>query len=155
MAEKENSIKIVAKNKKAFFNYEIEESLECGIELKGTEVKSIRAGKLSFADCYARIIDFELILKGLHISPYDFGNLNNHDPDRDRKLLAHKQEIKRLKQKVDEQGLSLVPLKFYLKRGIVKLELGIGKGKKLYDKRESIKRRDQKRDEDREMRNRY
>lgn len=155
MAEKDTAIKIIAKNKKAFFNYEITESLECGIELKGTEVKSIRAGKLSFTDCYARIINFELILKGLHISPYDFGNLNNHDPDRDRKLLAHKQEIKRLKRKVDEKGLTLVPLKFYLKRGIVKIELGVCKGKKMHDKRESIKRRDQKRDADREMRNRY
>jgi len=155
LAEKDTAIKIIAKNKKAFFNYEITESLECGIELKGTEVKSIRAGKLSFTDCYARIINFELILKGLHISPYDFGNLNNHDPDRDRKLLAHKQEIKRLKRKVDEKGLTLVPLKFYLKRGIVKIELGVCKGKKMHDKRESIKRRDQKRDADREMRNRY
>jgi len=152
---KKTADKSLARNKKAFFNYTITESLECGIELKGTEVKSIKIGKLAFSDSYARIIDFELILIGLHISPYTHGNIHNHDPDRNRKLLAHKQEIKRIKRKVDEKGLTLVPLKFYLKNGKVKVELGLCKGKKTHDKRESIKSKDLKREADREMRNRF
>ncbi len=145
----------IAKNKKAYFNFEVEESFEAGIELKGTEVKSIKLGKISFTDAYARIINGELILKGLHISPYTHGNIHNHEPDRDRRILAHKREIKRLKRKVDEKGLTLVPLKFYLKRGIVKVEMGVCKGKKVYDKRESIKNRDLKRETDRELKDRY
>ena len=100
-------------------------------------------------------LDGEIILKGFHISPYSHGNIHNHDPDRDRKLLAHKREIKRLKRKIDEKGLTLVPLKFYLKQGIVKVELGLCKGKKIHDKRESIKNRDLKREIDRELSGRY
>ncbi|MBN1798974.1 MAG: SsrA-binding protein SmpB [Spirochaetales bacterium] len=144
--------KTLAVNKKARFNYAVTESLECGIELKGTEVKSVKQGKFSFSDCYAKIDNHELWLIALHITPYTFGNRFNHDPDRPRKLLVHKQEIKRLKRKVQEKGLTLIPLRFYLKRSIVKLELGVCKGKKLVDKREDIKKRDIKRDLERELR---
>ena len=154
MAEGEG-IKILAENRRARFQYEIEDTLECGIELKGTEVKSMRAGKFSFSDSYARIINDELILVGFHISPYAFGNIHNHDPDRNRRLLVHKQEIKKFKRKIDERGYTLIPLKFYLKNGKVKLLIGIGKGKQAKDKRESIKKRDQMRDAEREFRKRY
>ena len=154
MAEGEG-IKILAENRRARFQYEIEDTLECGIELKGTEVKSMRAGKFSFSDSYARIINDELILVGFHISPYAFGNIHNHDPDRNRRLLVHKQEIKKFKRKIDERGYTLIPLKFYLKNGKVKLLIGIGKGKQARDKRESIKKRDQMRDAEREFRKRY
>lgn len=116
MAKEEIDIKILADNRRARFQYTIEDTLECGIALQGTEVKSMRNGKFSFSDSYARIISDELILVGFHISPYTFGNLFNHEPDRNRKLLVHKQEIKRLKRKVDEKGYTLVPLKFYLKK---------------------------------------
>ncbi len=150
-----DGIKILAENRKARFQYAIEDTLECGIELKGTEVKSMRAGKFSFSDSYARIINNELILVGFHISPYAFGNIHNHDPDRNRRLLVHKQEIKKFKRKVDERGYTIVPLKFYLKNGKVKLLIGIGKGKQAQDKRESIKKRDQMRDAEREFRKRY
>jgi SsrA-binding protein len=154
MAQDGESIKILAKNRKARFNFEIEDTIECGIELKGTEVKSIRAGKMSFADSYARVIDGELYLLGFHITPYDHGNIFNHEPVRERKLLAHAQEIKRLQRRIDERGFTLVPLRIYLKKGMVKVELGLGRGKKLHDKRESIKQKDLKREADREMRNR-
>ena len=150
-----DGIKILAENRRARFQYEIEDTLECGIELKGTEVKSMRAGKFSFSDSYARIINDELILVGFHISPYAFGNINNHDPDRNRRLRVHKQEIKKFKRKIDERGYTLIPLKFYLKNGKVKLLIGIGKGKQARDKRESIKKRDQMRDAEREFRKRY
>ncbi len=145
----------LARNRKARFNFAIEESMECGIELKGTEVKSMKAGRFSFSDAYARIANDEIWLIGFHISPYEQGNIYNHDPDRDRKLLLHKQEIKRLRRKVDERGYTLVPTSFYLKRGIVKVELGLGKGKRVVDKRETIKQRDLKREADREMSGRY
>jgi len=151
----EDKVKFLAVNRKARFNYTVLDSIECGIELKGTEVKSMRGSRFSFSDSYARIDNNELWLFGFHISPYPFGNRFNHDPDRPRKLLVHKQEIKRLKRKVDEKGLTLVPLKFYLKRGLVKLEIGVCKGKRLFDKREDIKRRDQKRDAEREFKNRF
>lgn len=150
------SIKILADNRKARFNYAVEESLEVGIELKGTEVKSMRAGKFSFTDSFAVITnDDELVLQKLHISAYDFGNRFNHEPDRHRKLLAHKAEIIKLRRKVDEKGMTLIPLKFYLKGGRVKLELGICKGKKLHDKRESIKSRDVKRDLQRDFKGKF
>lgn len=145
--------KLLADNRKARFNYTVEDAIECGIALHGTEVKSMKSGRFSFSDAYARVKDEELWLVGFHISPYPFGNLYNHDPDRERKLLVHKREIKRLKRKTDERGYTLVPLKFYLKRGIVKMELGVCLGKKSYDKREAIKQRDQMRDAQREMRN--
>jgi SsrA-binding protein len=148
----QSSEKNLAINKKAKFNYTVEESLECGIELKGTEVKSVKGGKFSFSDCYAKIENEELWLVGLFISPYDFGNRFNHEPSRPRKLLVHKKEIKRLKRKVQEKGLTLVPMRFYLKRSLVKIELSVCKGKKLVDKREEIKKRDIKRDLEREFR---
>lgn len=155
MPKDQEGIKILADNRKARFDYSILESLECGIELVGTEVKSLKTGRFSFTDAYAKIRDGELFLVGFHITPYPFGNIFNHDPDRERRLLVHKQEIKRLKRKTDEKGYTLIPLKAYLKRGIVKIELGIAVGKKLYDKRETMKERDQKRDLQREFRNRY
>ena len=143
--------KLLATNRRARFNYSVEESLECGIELRGTEVKSLKEGKFSFSDAYAKIENGEIWLVGLHITPYRFGNIHNHDPERPRKLLAHRQEIKKLTRKVVERGLTLVPLSFYLKSGLVKLELGVCRGKKVVDKREAIKRRDQKRDTERAL----
>ncbi len=154
MAESDG-IKILAENRRARYQYAIEDTLECGIELQGTEVKSMRSGKFSFSDSYARIINNELILVGFHISPYEFGNIHNHDPDRNRRLLVHKQEIKRFKRKIDERGYTLIPLKFYLKKGKVKLLIGIGKGKQTQDKRETIKKRDQMRDAEREFRRQF
>ncbi|WP_455381734.1 SsrA-binding protein SmpB [Salinispira pacifica] len=148
-------IKVLGNNKKAYYDYHVDDTIECGISLQGTEVKSIKDNRFSFSDSYARIRDDELWLIGFHISVYPFGNIFNHEPDRDRKLLVHRQEIKRLRRRVDEKGFTLIPLKFYLKRGLVKLELGICKGKKSYDKREAIKARDQKRDAEREFRDRF
>jgi len=144
--------KILAMNRKARFNYTVEDTLECGIELRGTEVKSMKERSFSFTDSYAKIDNGELWLIGLHVTPYKFGNIYNHEPNRSRKLLVHRQEIKRLSRKVNERGLTLVPLSFYLSRGIVKLELGICRGKRVVDKRQDIKRRDQKRDAERALR---
>jgi len=152
MAKTDDGIKVLAFNRKARFNYAIQESFECGIALKGTEVKSIKEGRFSFADSYASVEKNELWLVGFHVTPYAFGNRVNHDPLRKRKLLVHRKEIKRLARIIDERGLTLVPLKFYLKRGIVKCELGIAKGKKLFDKRDDIRKRDQKREIEREYR---
>jgi SsrA-binding protein len=149
---KEGGIKVLAVNKKARFNFSIEESFECGLSLVGTEVKSIKDGRFSFADAYALVENDELWLIDFHVTQYTYGNRVNHDPLRRRKLLVHKKEIKRLRRIVDEKGLTLVPLKFYLKRGLIKCELGIAKGKKLFDKREDIKKRDQKREIEREYR---
>lgn len=151
----DGGIKVLASNRRAFFNYTVEDRLECGIALKGTEVKSIKESKFSFRDSYAKIENDELWLISLHVTPYTFGNIHNHDPDRRRKLLAHRQQIKRLRRKVDEKGLTLVPLKFYLKSGLVKVELGICRGKRTVDKRHAIKAKDLKRDAEREMRQRY
>ena len=144
--------KVLAVNRKARFNYAIEDTVDCGIELKGTEVKSMKEGSFSFSDSHAKIENGELWLVGMHITPYRFGNIYNHEPDRTRKLLVHRQEIKRLNRKVRERGLTLVPISFYLSRGLVKLELGICRGKKTFDKREEIKRRDLKREAERELR---
>ncbi len=138
----DEKVKTLLVNKKARFNFFIEETIECGIELQGTEVKSLRENRFSFGDSYARIKDNQLWLIALHISPYTFGNLNNHDPDRDRKLLVHKEEIRKLRKKVEEKGFTLVPVRLYLKNGLIKVELGICRGKKLFDKRETIKQRD-------------
>ena len=151
MAKTDEGIKVLAFNRKARFNYAIEESFECGLVLKGTEVKSIKEGRFSFADSYASVDKNELWLVGFHVTPYAFGNLANHDPLRRRKLLVHRKEIKRLGRIIDEKGLTLVPLKFYLSRGYVKCELGIAKGKKLFDKRDDIRKRDQKRELEREF----
>ncbi|MBN2351139.1 MAG: SsrA-binding protein SmpB [Spirochaetales bacterium] len=153
-APKKNDVKVLAVNKKARFEYEVIENLECGLELAGTEVKSIKAGQFSFADAYAKVENDELWLVALHVTPYVFGNIHNREPARQRKLLAHKQEIKRLKRKTDEKGLTLVPMRFYLKKGIVKVEIATCRGKKLHDKRQSIKARDVKRDIDRDFRKR-
>jgi len=144
--------KVLALNRKARYNYTVEDTLECGIELRGTEVKSMKERSFSFTDAYAKIESGELWLVGLHVTPYKFGNIYNHEPNRTRKLLVHRQEIKRLSRKVNERGLTLVPLSFYLKRGIVKLEVGICRGKRVVDKRQDIKRRDQKRDAERAIR---
>lgn len=151
----EEGVKLLADNRRARFNYTVTEKIECGIELQGTEVKSMRNGKFSFTDSYAIVKNLELWLIGLHISPYDFGNINNHEPDRNRKLLAHKQEIKRFSRKIDEKGFTLVPLRIYLKKGRIKVEIGLCRGKNLQDKRETIKERDDKRAVDREIRNSF
>ena len=143
--------KVVAQNKKARHDYFIEQSLEAGIVLSGTEVKSIRLGKVNLKDCYAMIENGEVLIKAMHISPYEQGNIFNKDPLRDRKLLLHKSEITRLIGYTQQKGLALIPLQMYFKRGKVKIELGIAKGKKLYDKREDIAERDAKRDIDRKL----
>ncbi len=148
MAEKYSEI---IKNKKARFNYEILETLEAGIVLKGTEVKSLRQKKVSIQEAYARIMNGEVYITGLTISHYEQGNRFNHETDRDRKLLLHRQEIKRLTGKLKEKGLTLVPLKLYFKEGRVKVELGLGRGKAKYDKRAAIKKRDSDRDLARDM----
>jgi SsrA-binding protein len=152
MGKSDGGIKILGVNRKARFNYSIDETFECGLVLVGTEVKSMKEGRLSFADSYALVQKDELWLIDFHVTPYAYGNRVNHDPLRRRKLLVHRKEIKRLKRIVDEKGLTLVPLKFYLKRGIIKCELGIAKGKKLFDKRDDIRKRDQKRELEREFR---
>jgi len=139
------SEKIIVNNKKAYFNFFIDETFECGIELKGSEVKSIRQGKINVQDAYAMIIDGEMILKNLHISPYEKSSVFAVDPDRDRRLLLHKREIIKLKKKVEQRGFSLVPTKIYFKDSYVKVEIGLARGKKLYDKRESIQEKEQKR----------
>lgn len=143
----------IAQNRKARFNYSIEDSIECGIVLEGTEVKSFRAGNVSFPDAFAEIRDGEVWIMGLHITPYVYSSIFNHDPDRPKKLLLHRDEIKRLIRKVDEKGFTLIPLDFYLKNGRVKVNLGICKGKKLFDKRSDIRDRDLNRDLQREFRN--
>ena len=134
------------KNKKANFDYFIEETIECGIELKGTEIKSLRNGSGDLKDTFALIRNGEVFLHNMYISKYEEGNIFNHDERRTRKLLLHKNEIKKIKEKVDREGYSLVPLKAYLVKNKVKVLLGVGKGKKLYDKRETIKERDLKRE---------
>ena len=134
------------KNKKANFDYFIEETIECGIELKGTEIKSLRNGSGDLKDTFALIRNGEVFLHNMYIAKYEEGNIFNHDERRTRKLLLHKNEIKKLKEKVDREGYSLVPLKAYLVKNRVKILLGLGKGKKLYDKRETIKERDLKRE---------
>ncbi len=136
----------IVQNKKARFEYEILDTIEAGIVLKGTEVKSVRLKKVNIQDAYARIKDGEAFLYGMNISPYESGNIFNHDPMRVRKLLLHKQEIKRLTGKQQEKGLTLVPLKVYWKNGKVKVLLGLAKGKTLYDKRHDIKKRDSDRE---------
>ncbi len=134
--------KIIATNRQARFNYTILESFEAGIELNGPEVKSLRTGKASLADSFARIEGGEVFLHNMHIAPYEFGNRANPDPIRARKLLLHKNQIKRLSAELSTKHLTLIPLKAYFKSGMVKVELAVAKGKKLYDKREAIKSRE-------------
>ncbi len=138
--------KTIVTNRKARHFYDILETIEAGIALQGTEVKSLRQGKVNLGDAYARIKDGEVWLVDMHISPYEHGNVYNHDPRRPRKLLLHKREIKRLMGKVQERGLTLIPLRIYFKRGKAKVELALARGKKIFDRRESIKRRDQERE---------
>ena len=145
------SIKIVSKNSKAYHDYFIEDKFEAGIELAGTEVKSIRQGNVNLKDSFCIIKDGQLSVLGMHISPYEKGNIFNKEPRRPRRLLMHKREIMRLFGKIKQDGYSLIPLSVYFKGPRVKLELGLAKGKKLYDKRESSAKRDAKRDMDRAM----
>ncbi len=147
-------IKIVAKNAKAYHDYFIEDSYETGIELAGTEVKSIRQGNVNLKDSFCIIKDGEISVLGMHISPYEKGNIFNKDPRRNRKLLMHKREIMRLFGKIKQDGYSLIPLSIYFKGPRVKLEIGLAKGKKLYDKRESSAKKDAKREMDRAMKSR-
>lgn len=147
-------VKIISVNKQAQHEYFIEDTLEAGVVLKGTEVKSLRQGRANLKDAYARIRNGEVYLHQMNISVYPFAYYDNHEPERPRKLLLHKQEIKRLFGKINEKGFSLIPLKVYFKSGKAKVLLGLARGKKKYDKREEIKRRDAKRDLDREIRRR-
>lgn len=146
--------KQIAQNKKAYHDYFIEETYEVGMVLQGTEIKSLRAGKANIKDAYARIINGEIVIVGMHISPYEQGNRYNHDPLRIRKLLLHKSEIQKLIGITKETGYTLLPLKIYLKNGYAKMLLGVGKGKKNYDKREDLKRKEAKRDIERAFRDR-
>lgn len=145
MDDMSNDIKVIADNRKARHDYHIEETFEAGMVLTGTEVKSLRAGRANLRDSYAAVENGELFLYNMHISPYTHGNMFNHDPKRTRKLLMHKREIMRLLGQTQEKGYTLVPLRVYFRRGIAKLELALARGKKLYDKREAIARRDERR----------
>jgi SsrA-binding protein len=145
-------IKVIAVNRKARHEYTVEETYECGIALQGTEVKSVKEGKISFPDAWAEIINGEVWLRSCTIAENPYSSIFNHDPDRKKKLLLHKDEIKRLTRKVEEKGYTLIPLSFYLKNGKVKVELGVCKGKKVYDKRAEIRDRDLKREVSREFR---
>lgn len=142
-------IKIVAQNRKARHDYTIEDEIEAGMVLLGTEVKSLRAGRANLKDSYGKITRGELWVLQMHISPYPFAHYDNHDPLRPRKLLLHKSELKRLETKIREKGISVIPLKVYFKNGKAKLSLGLARGKKKYDKREAIKEREMQREMDR------
>lgn len=144
--------KIVASNRRAYHDYFIVETFEAGFVLKGTEVKSLRAGEVTFQDSYVTIRNGEVWLISLYIAPFEKGNINNHDPRRDRKLLLHKREIAKLHSISAEKGMALIPLSVYFAGNHAKVELGVAKGKKLYDKRESIKKREQERDMRRDAR---
>ncbi len=152
---KEKGTKLIANNKKAFHDYFIEETFEAGIVLAGTEVKSLRLGKCSVKEAYIMIEGHEMFVYGMNISPYEKGNIFNKDPLRPRKLLLHKEEIRKLAGKASEKGFTIVPLKVYFKDSRVKVEIALAKGKKLYDKRESIAERDRKREAEREFSLRY
>ncbi|MFB1098140.1 MULTISPECIES: SsrA-binding protein SmpB [Bacillaceae] len=146
--------KVLAQNKKANFDYAIEETIEAGIVLQGTEIKSIRAGRVNLKDSFARIDRGEVRIINMHISPYEQGNRFNHDPTRTRKLLLHRKQIDKLIGQTQQQGYSLVPIKLYIKDGFAKILIGVGKGKKKYDKREDLKQKQMKRDVDRAVRDR-
>ena len=145
------AVKVVAKNSKAYHDYFVEEKFEAGIELAGTEVKSIRAGTVNLKDSFCHIKDGQMSVIGMHISPYEKGNIFNKDPLRERKLLMHRYEINKLTGKMKEKGMTLVPLKVYFKGSLVKVEVGLARGKKLYDKREDIAKRDQRREAEKEF----
>ena len=140
------TMKLVANNKKAYHDYFIDEKYEAGIELHGTEVKSMRMGKCSIKESFIRIENGEVFVYGMHVSPYEKGNIFNKDPMRVKKLLMHRYEINKLAGKIAEKGYTLVPLQVYFREGKVKVEIGLAKGKKLYDKRESIAKKDQRRE---------
>ncbi len=149
-----DGIKIVARNRKAKFEFELLESYEAGIELRGTEIKSIRAGQVSLAEAYVRTNGKQAWLVGAHIAPYDQASAFNHDPERERRLLLHKKEIKALFDSIRLKGLTIIPTRVYLKDGRAKVEIAVAKGKRQYDKRQSIKKRDMERDIDRALDNR-
>ena len=144
--------KTIAVNRKARHDYTVDDSYECGIELLGTEVKSFRDGKISFPDSWAEVVSNEVWLRSLRVAENPFSSVFNHDPDRRKRLLLNRDEIKRIKRKVEEKGYTLIPLSFYFKKGRVKVELGLCKGKKSYDKRAGIRERDLNRDMQREFR---
>ena len=148
---KEKGSRLIANNKKAYHDYFIEETYEAGIALHGTEVKSLRMGKCSIKESFVRIENEEVYIYGMHISPYEKGNIFNRDPLRVKKLLLHKSEIRKLKGKIAEKGYTLVPLKVYFNRSLVKVEIGLAKGKKLYDKRQDIAKKDQRREAERDF----
>ena len=148
---KELGIRLIANNKKAYHDYFIEDTYEAGIELAGTEVKSLRMGKCSVKESFIQIEKGEVFIYGMHISPYERGNIFNKDPLRVRKLLLHTYEIQKIEGKIREKGYTLVPLKVYFKGSLVKVEMGVAKGKKLYDKRQDIAKKDQRRETEREF----
>ena len=154
MAER-NSIKMIANNKKAYHDYFILEKYETGIELAGTEVKSIRMGHCSIKEAYVEIKQGQISIVGMHISPYEKGNIFNRDPLRTRRLLMHKSEIRKLGEKIREKGFTLMPLSVYLKGSLVKVEIGLAKGKKLYDKRADIQKKDMLREAERDFKSRF
>ena len=151
-AMRPSGTKLIAQNKKAYHDYHIEETLEAGIALTGTEVKSVRAGRVNLRDSYAAVENGELFLIGAHISPYEQGNIFNHDPLRPRKLLVHSRELRRLYGKARIAGYTLVPTKLYLKDGRVKVEIGVAKGKTVYDKREALAKKEAEREMERGLR---
>lgn len=151
MAKGKEFQKLIANNKKAYHDFFIDETYECGIALHGTEVKSMRMGKCSIKEAFVRIEDGEVFVYGMHVSPYEKGNIFNKDPLRVKKLLLHKYEINKLLGKIKEKGYTLVPLQVYFKDGKVKVEIGLARGKKLYDKREAIAKKDQRREAEKEF----
>lgn len=149
LAKKESSVKVVATNRKARHEYFIEETYEAGIVLTGTEIQSVRQGRVSLAEAYAEVRNGEVFLVNCHIAEYDFGNRLNHDPRRSRKLLLHKKQIRRLDSRVRERGYTIVPLRMYITRGYAKVEIGLAKGKKIWDKRQDIAKRQVQREMER------
>jgi SsrA-binding protein len=142
----EGDLKNIASNRKALHDFTIEDTYEAGVALTGTEIKSVRAGRVNLKDGYVQIRNGEAWLLNVHISPYDFGNRENHEPRRERRLLLHRQEIRKLQSKVAERGWTVVPLRIYLKAGLAKIEIGLARGKRLYDKRDAVAERDMDRD---------
>lgn len=151
MAKQKKDDKLIANNKKAYHDYFIEDTYEAGVALHGTEVKSLRMGKCSIKESFVRIEGGEVIIYGMHVSPYEKGNIFNKDPLRAKKLLLHKSEINKLAGKISAQGYTIVPLKVYFKGSLVKVQIGLAKGKKLYDKRQDIAKKDQRREAEREF----
>lgn len=146
---------VLARNKKAFHDYFIEDRMEVGIELIGSEVKSIKAGKLSIKESFVRVIKDEMFIMGLNVTPWEFGSVYNPDENRVRKLLLHKKQIRKFQEKVKQEGYTILPISVYTKAGLVKVEIALGKGKKNYDKRQSLAKKDQQRQMDRAVKERY